>query len=134
MTERRRELLDLLRFELEFLEQGGYGRSVRTPWKPKQIFQDSPSCLNFSEPVRVHPCDECLLMDFVPPERRSAEVPCHHIPLNRSGDTIEALFDYRDETRLEDALRDWLRQRIQQLEAEEKAEKEGLTQAAKPAS
>jgi len=50
-----RDVLEVLNFELAFLEQGGYGRSVRTPWKPTSIFQDSISCLNFGEPERVHP-------------------------------------------------------------------------------
>ncbi len=67
MAQDDRDVLEVLKFELAFLEQGGYGRSVRTPWKPTSIFQDSISCLNFGEPERVHPCSECLLIDFVPP-------------------------------------------------------------------
>lgn len=47
----KRDGLDVLKFELAFLEQGGYGRSVRTPWKATSVFQDSPSCLNFNEPA-----------------------------------------------------------------------------------
>ena len=41
-----RKLLEILKAELSFIEEGGYGRSVRTPWLPKSIFQDSLSCLN----------------------------------------------------------------------------------------
>jgi hypothetical protein len=26
---------------LDFIEKGGYGRSVRTPWQTKSTFQDS---------------------------------------------------------------------------------------------
>jgi hypothetical protein len=33
--------LNSLKFELEFLENGGYGRSVHTPWRPTSTFQDS---------------------------------------------------------------------------------------------
>ncbi|MGC2323502.1 MAG: hypothetical protein WA463_12815, partial [Terriglobales bacterium] len=66
MAKDDRDILEVLKFELAFLEQGGYGRSVRTPWKPTSIFQDSITCLNFGEPERVHPCSECLLIDFVP--------------------------------------------------------------------
>ena len=34
MSSDKRDILEVLKFELNFLEQGGYGRSVRTPWKP----------------------------------------------------------------------------------------------------
>lgn len=44
MTDENRALLEMLKFELRFLEEGGYGRSPRTPWKPTRTFQDSPSC------------------------------------------------------------------------------------------
>jgi hypothetical protein len=67
---------------------------VRTPWKPTSIFQDSLSCLTFGEPERVHPCSECLLIDFVPPQEREAEVPCHHIPLNVLGETMDSVNRY----------------------------------------
>ena len=72
-----RDVLDVLKFELDFIEKGGYGRSVRTPWQPTSIFQDSLTCLNFGDPNRSHPCDECLLMALVPPERCAEKVPCH---------------------------------------------------------
>ena len=80
-----RDVLEVLKFELAFLEQGGYGRSVRTPWKPTSIFQDSISCLNFGEPERVHPCAECLLIDFVPPggARGGSSLPPHSAQLSR---------------------------------------------------
>ncbi len=32
MAQDEREILELLKFELKFLEDGGYGRSPRTPW------------------------------------------------------------------------------------------------------
>ena len=66
MADEKRDVLEVLKFELSFLEQGGYGRSVRTPWKATSVFQDSPSCLNFNDPARPHACSECLLTDFVP--------------------------------------------------------------------
>jgi hypothetical protein len=31
MAQDKRDVLEVLQFELSFLEQGGYGRSVRTP-------------------------------------------------------------------------------------------------------
>ena len=42
MSDDKRDILEVLKFELSFLEQGGYGRSVRTPWKATSVFQDSP--------------------------------------------------------------------------------------------
>jgi hypothetical protein len=35
-----RNLLDVLKFELEFLEKGGYGSSPREPWRCPLIFED----------------------------------------------------------------------------------------------
>ena len=39
MAKDERDILELLKAELDFVHQGGYGRSVRTPWQPKSIFQ-----------------------------------------------------------------------------------------------
>src|SRR5437764_761626 len=112
----RDELLELLKFELSFLEDGGYGRSVRMPWLPTTAFRDSPSCLNFDEPTRPHPCSECALMQFVPAERRSDPLPCHQIPLNERGETVDSLYMERTDAELQDKLAAWLRQTIHDLE------------------
>src|SRR6516225_7516325 len=88
MSDVKRELLDKLRFELAFIEDGGYGRSVRTPHKPTSPFQDSLTCLNFGDPLRSHPCGECILMQYVPESGKSEDVPCHHIPLDDKNRTI----------------------------------------------
>ena len=88
MAKDGREILEVLQ-GLDFIAKGGYGRSVRTPWLPKSIFQDSLTCLNYGYPYRAHPCSECHLLDFVAPENRSQMVPCHYIPLDKTGDTIE---------------------------------------------
>lgn len=116
-----RDILEVLKFELTFLEQGGYGRSVRTPWKPTHAFQDSLSCLNFGDPNRTHPCDECLLMQFVPQEHRGESVPCHHIPLTQQGETVETLENQENQQVMEERLEQWLRATIQRLEAERAA-------------
>ena len=50
MSDEKRELLTKLKFELAFVEDGGYGRSVRTPHKSTSPFQDSLTCLNFGDP------------------------------------------------------------------------------------
>jgi hypothetical protein len=117
MAKDERDLLELLKEELDFIEMGGYGRSVRTPWLPKSIFQDSLSCLNYGYPYRAHPCNECHLIDFVAPEHRTEMVPCHFIPLDEAGDTIEALDSEENQNRTERLLKEWLRNRIQELEA-----------------
>jgi hypothetical protein len=117
MSDDKRDILDVLKFELSFLEQGGYGRSVRTPRKPTSIFQDSLSCINFNDPGRPHPCSECLLNDFVPQGAQGESVPCHHIPLNPSGETVGSL-ERRNQSELEAAVKDWLRATIQRIEQE----------------
>lgn len=118
MANDNRDVLEVLQAELNFIEKGGYGRSVETPWQPTSIFQDSLSCLNFAESERQHPCSECLLIDFVPGKQRDASVPCHCIPLNESGETIEALDRYGNQAQLEEALKLWLRTTIERLEQE----------------
>ena len=118
MTTDERDLLEVLKSELEFIESGGYGRSVRTPWHSKSTFQDSPSCINYGYSYRAHPCIECHLLDFVTPDNRTEFVPCHHIPLNTDGDTIEELELQDNQAKLEREVGKWLRDRIKQIEEE----------------
>jgi hypothetical protein len=109
--------IEVLKAELDFIEKGGYGRSVKTPWQPTRVFQDSPSCLNLGDDARSKPCSECLLMDFVPPEERTGDVPCHHIPLDSSGRTIDELERNENQRETEDIVKNWLRETIKRLEA-----------------
>jgi hypothetical protein len=111
-----RHILEVLKFELAFLEQGGYGRLVRTPWKPTSTFQDSLSCLNFGDPHRSHPCSECLLTRFVPDPLRGEEVPCHHILLNAEGETVFSLERQASQQELEETVKEWLRGTIAAME------------------
>ena len=111
-----RDLLTLLKDELRFIEQGGYGRSVRTPWKEKSAFQDSLTCINYGYPHRPHSCNECHLIDFVTLDNRNTEIPCHHIPLNASGETIQELESEENQHKLEEALKQWLKTKIKELE------------------
>ena len=122
MSSDSRDILDVLKFELNFLEQGGYGRSVRTPWKPTSVFQDSLSCVNFNDPARPHACNECLLSDFVPAEHAGESIPCHHIPLNQDGETVDTMERQYTQPELEEAVKEWLRALILRLE-KERAEK-----------
>jgi len=118
MKETKGELLELLEFELRFLEDGGYGRSTRTPWRATRTFQDSPSCLNFDDPSRPNACSECLLMRFVPKEHRNQDVPCWFIPLSANGETVDYYSRCCTQLELEEALGDWLRKKIHEIEAE----------------
>jgi hypothetical protein len=116
-----RNLLDVLKFELEFLETGGYGRLSGQAWRPRFIFEDSPTCVNFSsEDKDREPCSECLLMQFVPEDARTQQVPCIHISLSRTGETIASLYSTGTQQEREEALGAWLRATIRRLE-EEKA-------------
>jgi hypothetical protein len=112
-----RNVLDVLKFELEFLEQGGYGRLPREAWRARLIFEDSPTCMNYNSKDR-EPCDECLLMQFVPKEAREAQTPCIHIPLSPKGETLEFLYRTGTQQEIEAALGAWLRSTIQKLEAQ----------------
>jgi hypothetical protein len=118
MTTDERDILELLKEELDFIESGGYGRSVRTPWQNKSTFQDSLSCINYGYPYRAHPCSECHLLDFVTPEHRTEAIPCHFIPLNTDGETIEDLELQDNQAKLEREVGRWLRERIKQIEEE----------------
>jgi hypothetical protein len=128
MTGHQRDILDALKFELTFLERGGYERSVREPRKALSIFQDSPSCPNYAAETRTQSCADCFLIDFVPSEKREEAVPCHHIPLNDRGDTVDSIAGSGDNFEVQRAMHGWLRKTI---EAMEKAEAEGAVHAEK---
>jgi hypothetical protein len=115
-----RDLPGILKFELQFLEKGGYGRSPREPWKPTLVFEDSPTCMNYHAKENPIPCDECLLMQLVPPESRGEKLPCRHIPLTPDGETVDYFYRWGSQEELEEALKNWLRATIQQIEARRK--------------
>jgi hypothetical protein len=122
MTDHKQDVLEVLRFELQFLNDGGYGRSPHAPWRAPYIFEDSPTCLNFNDSSRSHPCGECLLTQLVPPELRREQVPCRFIPLNGAGQTVDSLYQYGTQLEMEDALRRWLRREIGRIEEERATE------------
>jgi hypothetical protein len=125
MPNRRQQILDALKLELQFLEKGGYEPSIRDePCKDPSIFLDSPLCLNVLLPVRgtnapecrLLPCLKCWLIDFVPAAQHFEAVPCHHIPLNEHGDTIASMGKQGYDLRVKEAVRDWLWKKSQELE------------------
>ncbi len=116
MTSDTRDPLEVLKAELDFIEKGGYGRSPRTPQRSRSSFEDSLTCINYADPDKVHPCEECQLIDWVPTKERERDVPCHFIPLNESGDTVERFEAEDNQHKLEEALKQWLRAKIKELE------------------
>jgi len=129
MVENDSDLLELLRNELSFIEQGGYGRSVRSPWQAKSIFQDSLSCLNYGYPYRAHPCGECQLIDFVSEADKTKAIPCHHIRLNSEGDTVADLEDEDNQRKLEQEVKEWLHAKIKELEERAKQPTDTVAQS-----
>jgi len=117
----RHRLVAVLRAELTFLEQGGYRRGPRYPWRPNFVFEDSPTCINYQDKEEKQPCAECPLIDFVPQERRETRFPCRHIHLTERAETVNTFYEWGTEEELEVALRGWLKRTIQDLEAEEEA-------------
>lgn len=116
MQRDERDLLAVLKFELEFLEKGGYGRSPREAWRPQYIFEDSPTCMNYDCSENPEPCTHCVLMQLVPPGFRSAKTPCRHIPLNDQGGTLDSLYRYDNQPEVEESVGNWLRTTIAKLE------------------
>jgi hypothetical protein len=118
MSKDDRTILELLKDELAFIEHGGYGRSVRTPGLARSPFRDSLTCINFGDPARTRSCDQCELIDYVPNEHHPDEVPCHFIPLNDAGETIEDLEAGDNQAKLEATLKQWITAKIVQIEGE----------------
>lgn len=115
---RRQLLLERLRAELKFLDSGGYRRSTRSPWRSAYVFEESPSCPNYSDRSRPHRCSDCWLMEYVSEESKDEQVPCRFVQLNQEGVTVDSLYRYGTSAETEEALRKWLLLRIHELEAE----------------
>lgn len=114
----RQNVLQLLQAELQFVESGGYRRSERSPWRPPYVFEESPSCPNYSDRSRPHPCVDCWLIQFVVPDLRGEQVPCRFVQLTPEGITIDSLYRYGSTSETEETLSRWLRERIREIEGE----------------
>jgi|HubBroStandDraft_3_1064219.scaffolds.fasta_scaffold293923_1 hypothetical protein len=119
MSNDKRDLLAVLKAELEFVEKGGYRNTDLSAWRPQFIFQDSPSCLNFNPAQPPRPCSDCIMLQLVPPDQQSRKVPCRYIPLNERGETIDSFYRTGTREELESALRKWLITAIPHLEKSE---------------
>jgi hypothetical protein len=111
-----KEIIEQLKLQRDIVKDGGYGRSVRTPWKEERIFRDSITCLNVTEQVKKHPCNECLLWEWVPEDHKDEDIPCQFIPLNEQGNSIAELEEAGKREEAEQALLVWLDSTIQRLE------------------
>jgi len=117
----KREVLEKLKTELGDLEYGRRRRSVNMPWEEISFFQDSVTCLNAGLDGRPHPCGQCMLMPYVPEGSRAENIPCHHIPLDERGNTIQNLDRGYNRHSVEEAVIGWLKKRIAELEKEASA-------------
>jgi hypothetical protein len=120
MSKDNRDLLTVLRSELEFLEKGGYRTTARADWRPHFIFQDSPTCLNFDPTQPPRSCSECMLLQLVPAESARRKIPCRFIPLNDGGETLDSFYRSATAQELETAFGGWLRSTIKKLETQKR--------------
>lgn len=111
-------VLNLLKKELEFLESGGYKLNSARPWRAAYMFEESPSCPNHLDRTRQKRCQDCWLMRFVPNDLQSEQVPCRFVPLTADGLTVDTLYRCATAAESEDALRVWLRRKINEIEGE----------------
>jgi hypothetical protein len=118
MTNDRRDLLEVLKAELEYLENAGYYHAARDPWRPQFMFQDSPTCLNFDRSEPPKPCSDCVLMQLVPEGLREQKIPCRQIPLSENGETIDSFYRTGTQEEMETAVAQWLKTTIARLERE----------------
>jgi hypothetical protein len=114
----RLSMLELLKTELQFVEAGGYRRSERSPWRSPYVFEESPSCPNYSDRSRPHRCVDCWLIAFVAPDLRTEQVPCRFVQLAPEGITVDSLYRYGTPAETEETLGRWLRERIHEIENE----------------
>ena len=118
MPANSQDLVTVLRNELEFLNSGGYAK--KGSWKPSFIFEDSPTCLNYTDSTKSHPCSHCVLLQLVPADKRLQPIPCRHIPLNSRGETLDGLYRYGTRYEVETTLRKWLEETIRAFERDDR--------------
>jgi len=114
----KRDLLEVLKAELAFIENGGYSHPKRSAWRPQLMFQDSPSCLNFDSTQPPAPCNECVLAQLAPKDQQERKLPCRHISLNQQGQTIDSFYRSGTQEELVVAVTQWLKTTIGRLERE----------------
>jgi hypothetical protein len=110
-----RDLVQVLKSELEFLESGGYRNAEKSSWRAQFIFEDSSACINFPASGQRRPCTECILMQFVPAGHKRERIPCRFIPLNEDKETLDSLYRTGTAEEIEAAVVKWLKTEIHTL-------------------
>jgi len=116
MAQATKDLLTILKAELAYVESGGYRAPEQAAWRPQFIFEDSPTCLNYRNFGKPHPCSQCPLIEFVPSGFKKERFPCRYIPLDGSGNTLDFLYRMATEEEAHAIVAGWLRATIAQLE------------------
>ena len=114
LSPKAKGLEETLRFELDFLDRGGYRRSDLWSFCEPSFFEDSPTCPNRacpgSQPI---PCRDCVLAKLIPPDRLGGRRACHFIPLDDSGATLFSLEQLDLPcSEIESRLRAWLTRQL----------------------
>src|SRR5258708_2046114 len=133
MNRCERDILEVLKADLNFVKKGRYGRSPRESWRQPLIFEDSPSCANYGSADHSAPCSECVLFQLVPRQFRGKQIPCRHIPLNAEGETLDSLGRYSEQFETEEVFGNWLRKTIATIEGERQASRVGGDTPSAPA-
>jgi hypothetical protein len=115
-----RDLLEVLKSELAFLEGGGYAHPEHAQWRPRFFLEDSSSCPNYLAQGDPVPCSACVLLELVPENCREKKFPCRLIPLNADGETLDSYYRCGTEEEAQVALAIWLRKSIAALEYQRK--------------
>jgi len=115
MSKDKRQLMDVLRQELEFVEKGAYRHPSHAAWRPQFMFQDSPTCLNFNSNDIPAPCTDCVMMQVVPADSQQRKFPCRYIPLNEQGETLDLLYRAGTQEEAEATSKNWLKSTIARL-------------------
>ena len=123
MANNKADLIRLLEAELDLIEGGGYGRPAGEPTHDKPMFYHSLLCIDHWLVPGHEPgcCDGCVLLGAVPDESKTEKVPCHFVRLNAAGETIKTLDEAGDRERLEEAVKNWLRDTIRRLKEDDQA-------------
>lgn len=116
MLRDERNLLEILKDELQFFERGSYRNNTRDLWRPRFFLEDSPSCPNHDAGELRRPCADCALIELVPAGLRNKKIPCRHIPLTSDGQTLDSLYRSADDEETEEIFRAWLRTTISNLQ------------------
>ena len=104
MPKDNRNTIEVLKAELEFVKKGGYETFAQDPWRIKLALEDSSTCMNCDHKRNPEPCSKCLLIPFVPANKRGEKVSCRHIPLTSYGDTLLHLYQETMEQEIDAAL------------------------------